>query len=74
MRAIAAQLEPNEIVRATPADELRPGDPVCVVDGPFAGALAQFAGKAAEGRVAVLLEIMQRQNRVELDPGAIRKA
>lgn len=74
MQAIAAQLEPDEILRTTRADELHPGDPVCVVDGPFAGALAQFAGKAADGRVAVLLEIMQRQSRVELDPGAIRKA
>lgn len=74
MQAIAAQLEPDEILRATRTDELNPGDPVCVIDGPFAGALAQFAGKAADGRVAVLLEIMQRQSRVELDPGAIRKA
>lgn len=74
MQAIAAQLEPDEILRATRADELQPGDPVCVIDGPFAGALAQFAGKGADGRVAVLLEIMQRQSRVELDPGVIRKA
>jgi len=74
VQAIAAQLEPGEILRATRADEFNPGDPVCVVDGPFAGALAQFAGKAADGRVAVLLEIMQRQSRVELDSGAIRKA
>ena len=74
MQAIAAQLEPDEIHRATSTDELHPGDPVCVTYGPFAGALAQFAGKAADGRVAVLLEIMQRQSRVELDPGAIGKA
>jgi len=71
---LAAQLESAGCVRPAWADDLHPGDSVCVVDGPFAGMLAKFAGKAAEGRIAVLLDIMQRQSRVELDPGAIRKA
>ena len=72
--AIAARLGPDECIAPTPADALRPGDPVCIVDGPFAGALARFAGKGAEGRVAVLLQIMQRENRVELHPEALQKA
>lgn len=74
MAAIAAQLQSDECLRPVRTDDFSPGDPVCVVDGPFAGALARFAGKAAEGRVTVLLELMQRENRVELDPGAIRRA
>ena len=74
MQAITEQLGADECLQSVRSDELKAGDPVCVIDGPFAGALAKFAGKAAEGRVAVLLEIMQQQSRVELDPGAIRKA
>ena len=74
IEAIAAQIGPDECLLDAPVDSLNPGDPVCIVDGPFAGALGQFAGKGAEGRVAVLLQIMQRESRVELHPGAVQKA
>ena len=74
IEAIAAQIGPDECLMDAPADSLRHGDPVCIIDGPFAGVLGQFAGKGAEGRVAVLLEIMQRQSRVELHPGFVQKA
>jgi transcriptional antiterminator RfaH len=74
IEAIAAQIGPDECLLDGPSDTLKPGDPVCIVDGPFTGALARFAGKGGEGRVAVLLEIMQRESRVELNPGALQKA
>jgi transcriptional antiterminator RfaH len=72
--AIAAQLDADECLQAPAADELKPGEPVCVVEGPFAGALARFAGRGSQGRVAVLLELMQRESRVEMDPALIRRA
>jgi len=74
IEAIAAQIGPDECLLNAPADSLSPGDLVCIVDGPFAGALAQFAGKGAEGCVAVLLQVMRQQNRVELHPRALQKA
>ena len=74
IEAIAAQIGPDECLLDAPADTLKPGDPVCVVDGLFTGALARFAGNGAEGRVAVLLEAMQREGRVELHPGVLQKA
>jgi len=74
IEAIAGQLDSAQCLRPAHADDFAPGEAVCVVDGPFTGALAWFAGKAGEGRVAVLLEIMQRERRVELYPGTIRRA
>jgi transcriptional antiterminator RfaH len=74
IEAIEAQLDVDECLQAPSADAFQPGDPVLIVDGPFAGVLARFAGQGAEGRVAVLLDIMQRQSRVEIEPGMIRKA
>jgi len=51
--------------------EFRTGEPVRVTEGPFAGAEALFAERSGQGRVAVLLEIMQRQQKVELAESAI---
>lgn len=54
--------------------EFRPGETVRVAEGAFAGAEALFAERSSQGRVAVLLEIMQRQQKVELAESAIVRA
>lgn len=74
IEALETQLDADECLNAPPADEIQPGQPVRVVEGPFAGALARFAGRGAQGRVAVLLDIMQRESRVEIESGKIRRA
>lgn len=51
--------------------EFRAGQTVRVTEGAFAGAEALFVERSGQGRVAVLLEIMQREQKVELKESAI---
>lgn len=50
------------------AGELRPGDEVRVVDGPFAASVARIVEVSARDRVFALIEMMGRTVRAELDP------
>jgi transcriptional antiterminator RfaH len=55
--------------------DLNPGDMVKITSGPFAGYDAIFDLRLkGSDRVRVLLDLLQRQMRVELDAGSIRKA
>jgi transcriptional antiterminator RfaH len=49
-----------------PRRVLKRGDRVRILAGPFRGHLAIYAGMAAHERVAVLLEMLGRQQRVTL--------
>jgi len=42
------------------ADNLRPGDSVAMISGPFAGVIAQIESLSQSGRIGVLLEILGR--------------
>lgn len=55
--------------------DLKPGDPVKITSGPFAGydAIFDLRLKSAD-RVRVLLDLLRRQVPLELDAGSIRKA
>jgi hypothetical protein len=46
--------------------ELKPGDQVRILQGPFAGHLGLYAGMRAHERVLVLLALLGGQQRVEL--------
>ncbi|MDT8438667.1 MAG: transcription/translation regulatory transformer protein RfaH [Wenzhouxiangellaceae bacterium] len=48
-----------------------PGEAVQVAEGPFSGYQAVFEQRTGDGRVAVLMEIMQRERRVELPEHAL---
>jgi transcriptional antiterminator RfaH len=53
---------------------LKPGERVRVTDGPFRDLEAIFAGRMnGEQRVAVLLEILGRPTRVEVDSDIVRR-
>ena len=46
--------------------QFNPGDPVRIVDGPFADLIGRFQGLADRERVFVLLDLMERQVKVSL--------
>ena len=48
-------------------DPFRKGDQVIIASGPFAGAKAIFDEPKGEGRVTLLLELLGRTNRVQVD-------
>ena len=53
---------------------LKPGEPVQIVEGPFAGLDAVFERRlSADGRVAVLLRILGRQTRATLPGEAVER-
>lgn len=58
--------ERNGVIHLPKAPCLRPGDPVRVLSGPFAGHLALYEGQAAHERVTVLLQLLGGQARVTL--------
>jgi transcriptional antiterminator RfaH len=54
------------ILRREHALSFRKGDEITVVSGPFAGYRGIFNGTAGDGRVAVLMEMLGRPNKVYL--------
>jgi transcriptional antiterminator RfaH len=60
--------ERGGLVELAPPPGLRPGDRVRVLQGPFAGHLALYAGMRPHERVLVLLQLLGGQQRVTL-PG-----
>jgi transcriptional antiterminator RfaH len=56
-----------------PPPGLKTGDRVRIVRGPFADRLACFAGMSGRDRVAVLLELLGRQQRVSLARDAVER-
>ena len=63
--------ERNGLIELPKHSELRPGDRVRVLHGPFAGQLGLYAGVRAHERVLVLLALLGGQQRVELTKDAI---
>lgn len=57
-----------------PAKVFKAGDPVVIVDGPFAGVNAIFQAESAEERVLLLLDLLGRSNRVAVSPHQIAPA
>ena len=58
--------ESGGVVELAPPPGLRPGDRVLVLQGPFAGHLAFYAGMRPRERVLVLLQLLGAAQRVEL--------
>jgi len=54
--------------------DYQPGDAVEIIEGPCAGYRALFQARSNEERVIVLLELLQRERRVELNENSIRRA
>jgi transcription antitermination factor NusG len=65
--------ERNGLIELPQRPELKPGDRVRILQGPFAGHLGLYAGAGmrAHERVLVLLARLGRQQRVELARDAI---
>jgi transcriptional antiterminator RfaH len=55
-------------------DDFQPNDRIRITDGPFTGYEALFDSRSGEERVSVLLEIMQRTQRLMLPEQAIEYA
>jgi transcriptional antiterminator RfaH len=52
---------------------LRQGDKVCIMDGPMAGFEGIFLAPSGQERVLVLLEIMGKQARLQVDADALKR-
>ncbi len=74
VEAIRAHEAKGAFDRLSPADGLRHGDPVRIVEGPFAELIGRFCGLADRERVIVLLEFLGRQVRAKVPAEAIAAA
>lgn len=66
IRMIRARQDEKGLVRLDPAP-VKEGDRVRVFDGPFCGAEGILEGKTGEQRALLLMELLGRQTRVEVD-------
>ena len=66
-------LRQREMERPTEA-MFKPGDAVVITDGPCAGIEAIFQTSDAERRAMILLEILSKPVRMQIDTGRLRKA
>lgn len=66
-------LRSREQARPTEA-RFQEGDAVVITDGPFAGIEAIYQTADAERRAMILLEILSKPVRVQIDSGRLRKA
>lgn len=55
-------------------EDFKPGERVRIAEGPFAGYEALFQARTGAERVLVLLDIMQREQRLEIPEVAIARA
>jgi transcriptional antiterminator RfaH len=62
----------RERVAPQPEDYLKAGDRVLIEEGPFKGLNAIFQTKRGEERVILLLDLLQKQQRLEVPVKAIR--
>jgi transcriptional antiterminator RfaH len=62
----------RERVAPQPEDYLKAGDRVLIEEGPFKGLNAIFQTKKGEERVILLLDLLQKQQRLEVPVKAIR--
>lgn len=60
--------------RLSPADGMREGDVVRILEGPFTDLIGRFAGLADKERVFVLLDLLGRQVRTTLSCAAVSPA
>jgi transcriptional antiterminator RfaH len=66
--------EVRGLVELSSKPRLRRGEPVRILQGPFRGCLALYAGQAPHERVAVLLTLLGGRQRVTLSSGSIELA
>jgi transcriptional antiterminator RfaH len=71
---LIAMHDPRGCVQLPTRPQLRPGDEVCIANGPFASHLGLVEGMSDERRVAILLDLLGRKVRVLIDIGAIAAA
>lgn len=74
IQAVRERCDPDSgLVRLDPV-QVRPGERVRVFDGPLAGAEGLFEASRGELRAQVLINMMGRQTRVEVDCLMLQKA
>jgi len=66
--------DPEGAIDLTAYDRLKPEDPVEITAGPFAGYRGLFHARNGEQRAIVLLEILNRQRRIEIPAHDIKRA
>ena len=73
--AVVHYLQQAEAAQGAEPDEdswpFRAGDKVAVLEGPFAGLTAVFEGAQPEARAMILIELLGRQNAVEVPIDAL---
>jgi len=72
--ALRRREDPGGAIDLTAYHGLMPGEPVEITAGPFAGYQGLFDAASGEQRVVVLLEILNRQRRVEIPASDVRRA
>lgn len=71
VESLMAAEDPDSACRLAGAEPFRKGDRVIIASGPFAGAQAIFEQSSGEGRVTLLLELLGRTNRVQIERNRI---
>lgn len=72
---LKSRMEPETgCVDLTGVTDFRAGERVRLTEGPFEGLEAIFLARKAEERVMVLLEVMQRQQRIAVPEQALERA
>ena len=71
MAALLARCDADGVL--VPESDLRTGDAVRIVDGPFADTVTRIESLDRDGRVAVLIDLLGQQVRVTLPPAAVRR-
>ncbi len=72
--ALRHRCDEHGIINLAGSIDYRPNEAVEITDGPLAGYRALFQARTGSERVIVLLELLQRERRVELDETSIRRA
>jgi len=74
VESLMAAEDPASALHLTGAGRFHKGDRVTIAAGPFSGVEAIFEESTGKGRVSVLLDLLGRANRIEIDRNCIGDA
>jgi transcriptional antiterminator RfaH len=74
VEALQSQEDADGYLNLVRQNSLKPGDPVIVLSGPFARQLGLCDGVSENERVAILLDLLGRKVRVQLDADVVAAA
>jgi len=71
---LRARQDARGAIDLTRLDEPKPDDPIEITAGPFAGYQGIFHARTGEQRAVILLEILNRQRKIEIPSADLRRA